>query len=135
MNNKFNCECGSVCTIREKARHFKSRKHLDFTNNIEKPIEDNNIQVDNDNMNLTINDPFLEEFTNDNLINETISNTESFNNQKYEEDNIKEEHDNLKLEEKQIKLLKQKKSKHYVKNLLKMKMKKMIYFQMNQPKY
>jgi hypothetical protein len=135
--NKFTCECGSVCTIREKSRHFRSKKHLDFINKVKEPS--GNIQVDNnaDDINLTINDPFLEEFTNDKLINETIiSNTETFNNyQKDEKNNIKKEHNNLKLEEKQIKLIKQKtKLKYYVKNLSKMK-KKMIYLVIRQPKF
>ena len=35
---KYNCECGSVCRIKQKQRHFKSIKHQKF-------ISKNNITV------------------------------------------------------------------------------------------
>jgi hypothetical protein len=36
LNEKINCECGGLYTYNNKARHFKSNKHLKYIESLEK---------------------------------------------------------------------------------------------------
>ena len=41
----FNCECGSQCSLQHQARHFKSKKHINFIKSKEPVIEEPETEV------------------------------------------------------------------------------------------
>ena len=98
MNNKIECICGSTIRARDKARHEKTKIHLNFINNSNDAINNDIYEADSVDIDSAIDDKpnndFLDELTKENY-NISVENDRATIQNEIMEQKIKAEQDKI----------------------------------------